>query len=78
MKTKVKNSNMFRLTVSLYTKKVVGHTFKNTHTYDNVKSKGDAMKLLWALHANTEDTTHSMSRKIIKATYNGQPFVPFS
>ena len=75
---KKKNSNMFRLTVSLYTKKVVDQTFKNTHTYDNVKSKGDAMRLLWSLHATPEDTQHSMSRKIIKATYNGQPFVPFS
>jgi len=75
---KKQNSNIFRLTVSLYTKKVKDQPFKNTYTYDNVRSKADAVRLLWAMHANPEDTSHTMSRKVIKATYNGEPFIPFT
>jgi hypothetical protein len=77
MRTNIKNSNIHRLTVSLYTKKVEGQPFKNTHTYNDVNSREDAIKLIWAMHGSPEDTNHTMSRKVVKAFYNGKQFTPF-
>lgn len=73
----MKNRNMFRLTVNLFVKKVAGTPFKNTFTYNNVMTKQEAIRLIWAMHSTPEDNIHDMSRKVIKATYNGKPLIAF-
>ena len=73
----MKNRNMFRLTFNLYVKKEAGKPFKNIFTYNNVMDQREAVRLIWTMHSTPEDNLHDMSRKVVKATYNGKPLIAF-
>lgn len=52
--------------------------FKTTHVYYDVHDEREAIRVIWAMHSEVTDNNHDMSRKIVKATYNGKPITAFA
>lgn len=73
---KTTHSNFQRLTVNLFNTEHK-KDFETTRTYKDVTSEAEAIRIIWALHSEPTDNSHDMSRKIIKATYNGKPISAF-
>jgi hypothetical protein len=73
---KRQNSNFQRLTVHLFNHEHK-KDFATTHTYTDIPSEAEAIRTIWAMHSVVTDNSHDMSRKIIKATYNGKPLSAF-
>lgn len=72
-----KNSNFQRLTVHLFNNEHK-KDFQTTHTYKEIPSEREAIQVIWAMHSLPTDNSHDMSRKIIKAVYNGKPIAAFA
>jgi hypothetical protein len=73
---KSNNSNFRRLTVHLFNNEHKKN-FETTVTYKDVISEAEAIRTIWAMHSNPTDNSHDMSRKIIRATYNGKVLAAF-
>jgi hypothetical protein len=73
---KKQNSNYNRLTVHLFNTERK-KDFQTTHTYEDIKSESEAIRIIWELHSLPSDNAHDMSRKVIKAVYNSKPITAF-
>jgi hypothetical protein len=71
-----KNTSYQRLTVHLFNAEHK-KDFVNTHTYYDVEDEKEAIRVIWDMHSLPSDNAHDMSRKIIKATYQGKPLLAF-
>ena len=72
----MKNNNFQRLVVYLNNLEAKKN-FVTTHSYNEIPTAKDAIRVVWTMHSNPSDNTHDMSRKIKKAVYNGKPLLAF-
>lgn len=75
--TKIKGSNFQRLTVHLFNSEHKNN-FQTTHTYYDVPTELEAIRVIWDMHSLPTDNNHDMSRKVTKATYQGKTLTAFS
>ena len=51
--------------------------FHTTHTYKDIPSAADAVRVIWAMHSDPTDNLSDMIRKIRKAEYDGKVLTAF-
>ena len=68
------NRNYQRLTVHLLNTMKKKH-FVNTYTFNNVPSELEARHTIRTMLQNDTESDESMSNRIVKSYYNGEPFI---
>jgi hypothetical protein len=68
------NRNYQRLTIHLVNPEKKKH-FQNTFTFNNIPSEGEARMTIRTMLQRPSETDAALSARIIKAYYNGEPFV---